>query len=517
MHPGAHAAAHPDKPALIMAGSGESVTYAQLDAEANRVSWVFREAGLVPGDHVAWCLENHRNFLPLAWGAYYAGLIYTPISSRLTTDEIAYIVDNSGARAFITSRYKATQAAALVDRMDRVELKLMMDGAIEGYGSYEEALAAASPEPLDGRVAGVDMLYSSGTTGRPKGVLTAYEPVPIEEAESVVAMMCVLLLGMSEESVYLSPAPMYHGAPLRFTMAAQIVGSTAVVMERFDAAEFLAAVERHSVTHTQVVPTMFVRMLKLPDEQRLAHDVSSLTSVLHAAAPCPVEAKQQMIEWWGPMISEYYAGTEGNGFCYCDSEQWLAHPGSVGAPINCEVHIVDDVTGEEVPVGDEGVVYFSGGNTFEYHLDEEKTDNSRLSNGWSTIGDIGRVDDDGFLYLTDRKAHMIISGGVNVYPQEAENLLTMHPAVLDVAVIGVPDDDLGEVVKAVVQPMEMPAGDEAASALERELVDYCRASLASVKCPRTVDFREELPRDQTGKLYKRLLRDEYWQGRETRI
>ena len=276
MYPGAHAAAHPDKPALIMAGSGETVTYAQLDAEANRVSRVLREAGLVPGDHVAWCLENHRNFLPLAWGAYYAGLIYTPISSRLTTDEIAYIVDNSGARAFITSSYKAAQAAALVDRMDRVELKLMMDGAIEGYGSYEEALAAASPEPLDGRVAGVDMLYSSGTTGRPKGVLTAYEPVPIEELESVVAMMCVLLLGMSEESVYLSPAPMYHGAPLRFTMAAQIVGSTAVVMERFDAAEFLAAVERYSVTHTQVVPTMFVRMLKLPDEQRLAHDVSSL-------------------------------------------------------------------------------------------------------------------------------------------------------------------------------------------------------------------------------------------------
>ena len=517
MYPGAHAAAHPDKPALIMAGSGETVTYAQLDAEANRVSRVFREAGLVPGDHVAWCLENHRNFLPLAWGAYYAGLIYTPISSRLTTDEIAYIVDNSGARAFITSRYKATQAAALVDRMDRVELKLMMDGAIEGYGSYEEALAAASPEPLDGRVAGVDMLYSSGTTGRPKGVLTAYEPVPIEEAESVVAMMCVLLLAMSEESVYLSPAPMYHGAPLRFTMAAQIVGSTAVVMERFDAAEFLAAVERHSVTHTQVVPTMFVRMLKLPDEQRLAHDVSSLTSVLHAAAPCPVEAKQQMIEWWGPMISEYYAGTEGNGFCYCDSEQWLAHEGSVGAPINCEVHIVDDATGEEAPAGEEGVVYFSGGNSFEYHLDEEKTGKSRLPNGWSTLGDIGRVDADGFLYLTDRKAHMIISGGVNVYPQEAENLLTMHPAVLDVAVIGVPDDDLGEVVKAVVQPMEMPAGERAASALERELVDYCRASLASVKCPRTVDFREELPRDQTGKLYKRLLRDEYWQGRETRI
>ena len=517
MHLGVHAAAHPDKPALIMAGTGETITYAQLDAEANRVSRVLREAGLEAGDHVAWSLENHRHFLSLAWGAYYAGLVYTPMSSRLTTDEIAYIVDNSGAKAFITSRYKATQAAELLDRMDGVDLRLMMDKVIDGYESYEQAVAAVSSEPLDGRVAGTDMLYSSGTTGRPKGVLTAHEPVPIEQAESVVAMMCVLLLGMSDESVYLSPAPLYHGAPLRFTMAAQIIGSTAVVMERFDAAEFLAAVERFSVTHTQVVPTMFVRMLKLPDDQRLAHDLSSLAAVLHAAAPCPVEAKRQMIDWWGPIISEYYAGTEGNGFTYCDSEQWLAHPGSVGAPINCEVHIVDDATGTEVPVGEEGAVYFSGGNTFEYHLDSEKTRNSRLPNGWSTIGDIGRVDGDGFLYLTDRKAYMIISGGVNVYPQEAENHLTMHPAVLDVAVIGVPDDDLGEVPKAIVQPMDMPADNEAAAALERELIDYCRASLASVKCPRTVDFRSELPRDETGKLYKRLLRDEYWQGQDRRI
>ncbi|MCY4663133.1 MAG: AMP-binding protein, partial [Acidimicrobiaceae bacterium] len=453
----------------------------------------------------------------LCWGAHYAGLIYTPISSRLTTDEIAYIVDNSGARVFITSRYKAAQAAELVDRMEGVGLRLMMDDVIDGYGSYEQAMAAASPEPLDDRVAGTDMLYSSGTTGRPKGVLAAYEAVPIEEAESVVARMCVLLIGMSEESVYLSPAPLYHGAPLRFTMAAHIIGSTAVVMERFDAAQLLAAVERYAVTHTQVVPTMFVRMLKLPEEQRLAHDLSSLTSVLHAAAPCPVEAKRRMIEWWGPIISEYYAGTESNGITFCDSDQWLAHPGTVGIPINCEVHIVDDTTGEEVPSGTEGVVYFSGGNTFEDHLDTEKTRDSRLPNGWSTIGDVGRVDDDGFLYLTDRKAYMIISGGVNVYPQEAENLLTMHPAVLDVAVVGVPDDDLGEVPKAVVQPMEMPADDEAAAAVERDLIDYCRASLASVKCPRTVDFREELPRDETGKLYKRLLRDEYWQGQDRRI
>ncbi len=517
MFPGVHAAVDPDKPALIMAGSGETVTYAQLDAEANQVSRLFREAGLAPGDHVAWCLENRREFLPLAWGAYYAGLVYTPIGSRLTTDEIAYIIDNSGAKAFITSRYKAAQAAELVDRMPGVGLRLMMDGAVDGYGSYEQALAAAPPEPLDGRVAGTDMVYSSGTTGRPKGIRRDHQAVPLEEVENIVAMVSGLLLGLSSESVYLSPAPLYHAAPLRFTTAAQYLGATAVVMERFDAAEFLTAVERHSVTHTQVVPTMLVRMLKLPDSQRLAHDLSSLSSVLHAAAPCPVEAKRQVIDWLGPIVSEYYAGSEGNGFTYCDSEQWLAHPGTVGAPLNCEVHIVDEATGTEVPAGEEGVVYFGGGDSFEYHLDEEKTLSSRLPNGWSTLGDIGRVDDDGFLYLTDRKSYMIISGGVNVYPQEAENLLTMHPAVLDVAVIGVPDDDLGEVVKAVVQPVEMPAGAEAASALESDLIDHCRAGLASVKCPRTVDFRSELPRDETGKLYKRLLRDEYWQGQSRRI
>ena len=517
MYPGAHAAANPDKPAVIMAGSGETITYAQLDAEANQVSRLFREAGLAPGDHVAWCLENHRNFLPLMWGANYAGLIYTPISSRLTADEIAYIVDNSGARVFITSRYKAAQAAELVDRTDGVELRLMMDDVIDGYGSYEQALAGASPEPLEGRVAGTHMLYSSGTTGRPKGVLAAYEAVPVGEAESLVAKMCVLLIAMSDESVYLSPAPLYHGAPLSFTVANHVIGSTAVIMERFDAEQFLAAVERYSVTHTQVVPTMFVRLLKLPDERRLRYDLSSLVSVLHAAAPCPVEAKHRMIEWLGPIISEYYAGTERCGATFCNSEQWLAHEGTVGVPINGEVHIVDEATGAEVPAGEEGVVYFGGGNTFEYHLDEEKTRNSRLPNGWATIGDVGRVDDDGFLYLTDRKSHMIISGGVNVYPQEAENLLTMHPAVLDAAVIGVPDDDLGEVPKAVVQPMDMPAGDEAEAAMERELIDYCRASLASVKCPRTVDFRSELPRNETGKLYKRLLRDEYWQGQNRRI
>ena len=509
MYPGSHAATRPDHPAVIMAESGAVTTYAELDDEANRLSRVFHDLGLRPGDHVAFCLENHPRFLAICWGAHYAGLIYTAMSSRLTTDEMEYIIGNCEAKVFITSPYKAGQAAELRNKMPGVELALMIDSTIDGYESYDDAIAGASPEPLPDRVAGFDMLYSSGTTGRPKGVLPAGEPQPLEEAGSTVGGLGQLLFGFTEESMYLSPAPLYHAAPLRFCMGILVTGATVVVMERFDPEEFLALIEKHSITQTQVVPTMFVRMLKLPEEARTVYDVSSLVACIHAAAPCPIEVKRQMIEWWGPIIHEYYAGTEGNGFCYCNSEQWLAHPGTVGSALIGTLHIVDD-DGNEVGVGEEGTIYFEGGGTFEYHGDEEKTAESRMDNGWSTLGDIGRVDEEGFLYLTDRKAYMIISGGVNIYPQEAENILTMHPAVLDVAVIGVPNDDFGEEVKAIVQPVEMPADAAAARELERELIAYCREQLADVKSPRSVDFREELPRQPTGKLYKRLLKDEYW-------
>jgi len=515
MYPGSHAAERPDHPAIIMAGSGETVTYAELDEAANRLSRVFHELGLRAGDHVAFCLENHPRFLEICWGAHYAGLVYTAMSSRLTTEEMAYIIDNCGARAFITSRYKRDQAAELLDQMPRVEMRLMLDDTIEGYESYEKAVSAASSEPLPDRVAGYDMLYSSGTTGRPKGVLPARKDTKLEEAGSMVSGLQALF-AIDESSVYLSPAPLYHAAPLRFCMGLHIRGGTVVVMERFDPEEFLRVVDERKVTQTQVVPTMFVRILKLPEEVRARYDVSSLKAVIHAAAPCPVAVKEQIIEWWGPIVHEYYAGTEGNGFVYCNSEQWLEHKGSVGKALVGEVHIVGE-DGEELPVGEEGTIYFSGGSTFEYHGDPDKTAGSRLPNGWSTLGDIGRLDEDGYLYLTDRKAHMIISGGVNIYPQETENVLTMHPKVLDVAVIGVPNEDFGEEVKAVVHPEAMPADDDAAAALEQELIAYCREHLADVKCPRSVDFREELPRHPTGKLYKRLLRDEYWQGRQARI
>jgi long-chain acyl-CoA synthetase len=517
MYPGAHAETRPDHPAVVMAGDGRTITYRELDDEANRLSQLFRSLGLQPGDHVAFCMENHPRFLPVAWGCHYAGLYYTAMSSRLNDEEMQYILDDCGARAFITTAYKRDAAARLVGAAPKVETWLMIDGVVDGYQSYEETVAGQPAQPIADRVAGADMLYSSGTTGRPKGVKPARPSQPLEAAGTPVHGLMALLFGLTEDSVYLSPAPLYHAAPLRFCMGAHIGGATVVVMERFDPEEALALIEEHGVTLSQWVPTMFIRMLKLPEGVRSRHDVSSMQAAVHAAAPCPVEVKRRMIEWWGPVLHEYYAGTEGNGFVYCNSEDWLAHPGTVGRAIVGTIHIVDD-DGNEVPVGEPGTVYFEGeaASTFEYHNDPDKTESSRdpRGRGWSTLGDVGRLDEDGFLYLTDRKAYMIISGGVNIYPQEAENVLAMHPKVFDVAVFGVPNEDFGEEVKAVVQPVE---GVEPSSQLERELVEYCREKLADVKCPRTIDFRDELPRHPTGKLYKRLLKDEYWQGHQSGI
>jgi long-chain acyl-CoA synthetase len=509
MYPGAFVESQGSKPAVIMADTGWTQTYAELDGRANQLSRVFRSAGLEPGDHVALCMQNHARFLEILWGCEYAGLIYTAISSRLTTDETAYIINDCGARAYITSSYKADLAEALLPLTPAVELRLMLDGTINGFDGYDSVLGAQSTQPLEGRVAGADMLYSSGTTGRPKGVLPVLTAQPLEERGMGVRGLLMLLFGMDDTKVYLSPAPLYHAAPLRFCLSSLALGATVVVMERFEPELYLSYVEKFRVTHSQVVPTMFIRMLKLDDSVRLAHDVSSLEMIVHAAAPCPVEVKRTMIEWWGPVIHEYYAGTEGNGFVYCNSEMWLAHPGTVGVPINCQVHIVGE-DGDELPQGETGTVYFGGGGEFVYHNDEAKTADSRHPLGWSTLGDVGYLDADGFLYLTDRKAYMIISGGVNIYPQEAENVLAMHPKVADVAVFGVPNADFGEEVKGIVQPVEMPVDDSAASALAAELIAYCRSQLADVKCPRSIDFREELPRHPTGKLYKRLLKDEYW-------
>jgi len=514
-YPGTMAAMEPDKAAIIMAESGATMTYRELDDFANQLSQLIRSAGINPGDHVAFCMENRLEYLAIAWGCHYAGVHYTAISSRLTAEEMEYILNDCGAQMFITSPYKKIDAVAVVPDTPNVRVRLSVGGTFEHHESLEDAVAAQPCTPLENRRETTDMLYSSGTTGRPKGVKVAAPDEPLGTANGLL-QLCALLFSIDAEAVYLSPAPMYHAAPLRFCLSVHRMGGTVVAMERFDAERTLALIEQYRITTSQWVPTMFVRMLKLDEATRDKYDVSSLKCAVHAAAPCPVAVKEQMINWWGPVLHEYYAGTEGNGFCYTNSEDWLSHRGTVGKAILGELHIVDE-EGAEVPIGDEGTIYFGGSTTFEYHNDDEKTQGSRLANGWSTLGDVGKVDEDGFLYLTDRKAFMIISGGVNIYPQETENLLTMHPEVLDVAVIGVPNDDFGEEVKAVVEPIEMPADDDAASALASRLMAYCREHLADVKCPRSIDFRPELPRHPTGKLYKRLLRNEYWEGRETRI
>ena len=513
-YPGHWAEAKPDEPAIIMASTGESMTYKELDDKANRLAQLFHAAGLRPGDHMSFCMENRIDFLAIAWGAHYAGLYYTAASSRLTTEELGYILEDSNSRAFITSPYKAESIAGLGDVLGKIETKLVVGGELPGFDDFDSAIAKYDPTPLPDRKEAQPMLYSSGTTGRPKGVTPAMTDTPLGAADGLT-MMTKFLFGGSENSIYLSPAPLYHAAPLRYCMNFQRIGATLVVMERFDAEAALAAIGQYKVTHSQWVPTMFVRMLKLEDEVRNQYDVSSLEFAIHAAAPCPVAVKEQMLDWWGPIIHEYYAGTEGNGFCYASPQDWLDHKGTVGKALTGAVHIVDD-EGNEVPVGEEGGVYFGNADMqqFEYHNDAEKTKGAFLDNGWSTLGDIGKLDEDGFLYLTDRKANMIISGGVNIYPQETENVLTVHPRVADVAVFGVPNDDFGEEVKAVVQLVNP---SEAGEEMERDLIAYCREHLADVKCPRSVDFRDELPRHPTGKLYKRLLKDEYWQGHESRL
>jgi acyl-CoA synthetase (AMP-forming)/AMP-acid ligase II len=514
MWPGHHAAAHPERLALIMAGSGETLTYGELDERSNRLAQLLADAGLGFGDHIAIFLENHVRYLEVLWAAQRSGLRYTAISSQLTADEVAYLVEDCGAQAFITSMAKADVAGELRDRMPAVTTRLMLDGTIEGYRPYEEAVAAFPAEPIAEELEGAAMLYSSGTTGRPKGIRYSLERTPIGSAPFAVEMFKALY-GLDETDVFLSPAPLYHSAPLQFTMMLTRIGATVVVMEHFDAEAALASIERFRVTHGQYVPTMFVRMLKLAPEVRAGYDLSSLRGAIHVAAPCPIPVKEAMIEWWGPIIVEYYAATEGIGATLINSAEWLEHKGSVGRSLLGPVHILDDEDRELGP-REPGRVFFEPPDflSFEYHNDPAKTAESRSPQGWSTVGDVGFLDEEGFLYLTDRSTNMIISGGVNIYPQEAENLLITHPKVLDCAVFGVPDEEMGEQVKAVVQPVDWAA---AGPDLEQELLTFCRDGLAHFKCPRSIDFEPELPRHETGKLYKRLLRDRYWGDRDSRI
>jgi acyl-CoA synthetase (AMP-forming)/AMP-acid ligase II len=494
-----------------MASSGETVTYGELEERSNRGAQLFRKLGLKVGDGIALMMENNVHYLPICWAAQRSGTYFTCISSRLTAGEVEYIVKDCGAKVFITSKAMGSLVEELADRMPGVR-KFVFGGTIAGYESAEDALRAMPATAIADETPGADMLYSSGTTGRPKGVKRALAGGPLAQANPLL-MLAKMLYQFDENTTYLSPAPLYHAAPLRYNMAVHGFGGTTVVMEHFDPEQALGLIGKYKTTHSQWVPTMFVRMLKLPEEARRKYDVSAMKVAIHAAAPCPIPVKKQMIDWWGPVIYEYYAGTEGNGFCAITSQEWLAHPGSVGKSLLGELHIVGE-DGNDCHIGEAGTIYFANGPEFSYHNDPKKTAEARNDKGWSTLGDVGYVDKDGYLYLTDRKAFMIISGGVNIYPQEAENVLINHPKVADVAVIGVPNEDFGEEVKAVVQPMNWA---DAEPALAEELIAYCREHLSAIKCPRTVDFERELPRHPTGKLYKRLIRDRYWGNRDSKI
>lgn len=514
MHPSHHAKTHPDKPAYIMAGSGETVTFDQLDRRSNQTAHAFRTLGLKQRDTLAIFAENSARYFEICWAAQRAGLYFACISSRLTAPEVDYIIKDSGARLLIASAGLKAVAEKVIALTD-LDAYWSIDGSIDGYEPLEGVRAGMPETPIADERAGTDMLYSSGTTGRPKGIRPPLPEDPAIDATNALTTIAQGLFKARPDGVYLSPAPLYHAAPLRWCMAMTKFGMTLIVMEKFDAETYLSLVEKYRITHTQLVPTMFVKMLKLPEDVRSKYDVSSLEIALHAAAPCPIPIKEKMIDWWGPVVEEYYAGSEGNGMTWANAEQWLAHKGTVGMPIWGTLHICGE-DGAEVAVGEEGQIYFSGTPTPNYHNDPEKTKGARhpQHDDWSSLGDVGKVDEDGFLYLTDRKAFMIISGGVNIYPQEAENILITHPAVADVAVIGVPNDEFGEEVKAVVQPMK---GVEGTPELAEELLAFCQDQLAKIKCPRSVDFDPALPRHPTGKLYKRLLRDRYWGNKDSRI
>ena len=515
MWPGKHAQERPEHVAYVMASTGEAVTYRELNDRSNRLAQCFFDAGLRFGDHIAVFMENRAEFFEVCWAAQRSGLYYTCINWHFNAEETAYILDDCDAQVLVISDTFRDLASELLDKMPNVTMRLMVGSPIEGYDSYAETRDRFPAEPLAEEIEGTRMLYSSGTTGRPKGVRYKI-PRQVVGAQPLEMGMMTAVWHMDESSVYLSPAPLYHSAPLFYCMSTMRLGGTAIVMEQFDPELALEYVERYRVTHSQWVPTMFVRMLKLPEAARTRHDLSSQKVAIHAAAPCSVEVKRQMIEWWGPIIDEYYAATEGMGATFINSADWLAHPGSVGKSMLAGIRILDD-DGNEMPVGQVGTVWFEPPPNrpgFEYHKDAEKTRDSFNAKGWSTVGDMGYLDADGYLYLTDRRTFMIVSGGVNIYPQEAENILITHPRVMDAAVFGIPDPEMGERVHGVVQPaIWSDAGPE----LERELLAYVQSQLAHYKCPRAIDFDRELPREQTGKLYKRLLRDRYWGDKTSRI
>lgn len=507
MFPGTHAATAPNRPAVVMAGSGKTMTYRELDDNSARLASALHALGLRPGDVIALMSDNSAEAFEVYWAALRSGLYITAVNWHLAPEEAAYILRDSGAQVVIVSAGVSTVAQPVLSMVPEVAHWYAFGGPVAGYQSYAELLATAGPRLTD-QPRGSEMLYSSGTTGRPKGIKPRPVPGQVDEPGDPLVALLSSAFNIVAGDIYLSPAPIYHTAPLKWCASVQALGGTVVLMERFDAEEALAAVERYRVTVTQMVPTMFVRMLQLPDETRAAYDVSSLRLAVHAAAPCPPDVKDAMISWWGTILVEYYGATEQHGTTVITTDEWKTKRGSVGKAAMGVLHICDD-DGNELPAREIGTIYFERDFApFEYHNDPEKTSASRhpAHDNWCTVGDIGFLDEDGYLFLTDRKGFMIISGGVNIYPQEIENILALHPKIFDVAVIGVPDPEMGEQVKAVVRLRD---GVSPSQGLAAEIIGYVRDRIAHYKAPKSVDFVDELPRSATGKLVKRVLIDRY--------
>ncbi|MDG1441164.1 MAG: acyl-CoA synthetase [Pseudomonadales bacterium] len=504
MYPGRHAASNPSKIAYQMAASGISVSYSELEQHSNQGAHLFRQLGLKPSDGIAILLPNHVEYLKITWAAQRSGLYYTPISTLFLRDEIHYILENSDVKILVTQ----SNLLSKLDTDKLIHLKVFLvddEGPLNDPDSWQQQRANFPTTPIDDESEGAEMIYSSGTTGQPKGVRFSLTQAPLGTVSSLFTTR-VALHNMTAGCRYLSTAPLYHSAPLRYNMMVTRLGGTSTIMEKFDPEQAMRLIEANRITHSQWVPTMFVRLLKLPSDIRQQYDLSSLTHLIHAAAPCPVDIKQAMIDWLGPVLYEYYSGTEANGSTAITSLQWLSHKGSVGRAIHGELHILDE-NGTELAIGETGQVFFANGSDFSYYKDPAKTAEAKNTLGWSTLGDIGYLDEQGYLYLKDRKSFMIISGGVNIYPQEVENILILHEAVADVAVFGVPNSEFGEEVKAVV---ELTRPEEASNDLSVSLIEWCRTQLSHVKCPRSLDFTTRLPRHPTGKLYKKKLRDSYW-------
>lgn len=518
MYAGQYPKSHPNRPAFIMASTEETVSYAELEARSNQLAHLLRQHGLKRLDHFSVFMENNNRYIEVCTAGERSGLYYTCINSYLKADELAYILNNSESTALITSRSRQDVALEAIKQCPKITLFLVVDGDHESNNNgpfldYAQAISGFPKTPIADEFLGTPMLYSSGTTGRPKGVL---RPLPEDPPSNPLPLFGFLnkLWRYRADMIYLSPAPLYHSAPQAAVALTIRNGGTVIIMEQFDPEQYLALIEKYKVSHSQLVPTMFSRMLKLPEAVKRHYNLSTLEIAIHAAAPCPAQVKEQMIAWWGPIIHEYYGATEGLGFTACDSAEWLAHRGSVGRVLLGDLHILDDDM-QPAAKGVPGEIWFKTASSFVYFNDPERTAQTRSRDGtMSTVGDVGYVDDDGFLYLTDRSTFMIISGGVNIYPQECENLLITHPKVADAAVFGVPNEDLGEEVKAVIQTVP---GISANEALAQELIAFCGEHLSRQKVPRSIDFMDELPRLPTGKLYKKSLRDKYWGNKQSRI